>query len=143
MKTSEKWLKEFVAVKADAADMGKRLGFAGIEVASVSPALPDFTDVRVGRIESLSAHPSADKLRVCQVDAGTGKLPDGTVIKAAALRGVDSSGMLCSARELGLSEEASGLMALADDAPLGTARYAVMGSRTSANVLPEASTRES
>ena len=144
MKTSEKWLKEFVAVKADAADIAKRLGFAGIEVAAVAPALPDFIDVRVGRIESLSPHPSADKLRVCQVDAGQGKLlqivcgapnatagmkapvilpggklPDGTVIKAAALRGVASAGMLCSARELGLSEEASGLMDLSADAPVG------------------------
>ena len=144
MKTSERWLKEFVAVEAGAADIGRRLGFAGIEVASVAAALPDFTDVRVGRIESLAPHPSADKLRVCQVDAGTGtllqivcgapnaaagmkapvilpggKLPDGTAIKAAALRGVDSSGMLCSARELGLSEEASGLMALPADAPVG------------------------
>ncbi len=152
MKTSEKWLKEFVAVKADAAGIARRLGFAGIEVASVAPALPDFTDVKVGRIESLSAHPSADKLRVCQVDAGQGKLlqivcgapnaaagmkapvilpggklPDGTLIKAAALRGVDSAGMLCSARELGLSEEASGLMALPADAPVGKDLKAYLG----------------
>ena len=152
MKTSEKWLKEFVAVKADAAAIAKRLGFAGIEVASVAPALPDFTDVKVGRIESLSAHPSADKLRVCQVDIGQGKLlqivcgapnaaagmkapvilpggklPDGTVIKAAALRGVDSAGMLCSARELGLSEEVSGLMALPADAPVGKDLKAYLG----------------
>ena len=144
MKTSEKWLKEFVAVKADAADIAKRLGFAGIEVAAVAPALPAFEQVFVARVESVTPHPSADKLRVCQVDAGQGKLlqivcgapnaaagmkapvilpggklPDGTLIKATALRGVDSAGMLCSARELGLSEEASGLMALPADAPVG------------------------
>ena len=145
MKISEAWLKEFVAVKADAAELADRLSFAGIEVAAVLPAIPAFEKVIVGKVESLAPHPSADKLKVCQVETGKGplvqivcgapnvragmkapvilpggKLPDGTVIKQAALRGVESSGMLCSAKELGLSEEASGLMALPDDAPLGT-----------------------
>ena len=144
MKISETWLKEFVAVGADAVEIAQRLGFAGIEVASVEPAIPAFDGVRVGKVESLAPHPSADKLKVCQVDTGKGalqqivcgapnvragmkapvilpggRLPDGTVIKQAALRGVESHGMLCSAKELGLSEEASGLMALPDDAPLG------------------------
>jgi len=145
MKISETWLKEFVAVEADAAEIADRLSFAGIEVAAVVPAVPAFEMVIVGKVERMAPHPSADKLKVCQVDIGKGPLvqivcgapnvragmkapvilpggtlPDGTVIKQAALRGVDSSGMLCSARELGLSEEASGLMALPDDAPLGT-----------------------
>ena len=145
MKISEAWLKEFIAVDADAAEIGERLSFAGIEVAAVTPAIPDFQKVIVGKVESVAPHPSADKLKVCKVDIGKGgvlqivcgapnvqvgmkapvilvggQLPDGTVIKQAALRGVDSSGMLCSAKELGLSEEASGLMALPDDAPLGT-----------------------
>ncbi len=145
MKISEAWLKEFIAVDADAAEIGERLSFAGIEVAAVTPAIPDFQKVIVGKVESVAPHPSADKLKVCKVDTGKGgvlqivcgapnvqvgmkapvilvggQLPDGTVIKQAALRGVDSSGMLCSAKELGLSEEASGLMALPDDAPLGT-----------------------
>ena len=152
MKISETWLKEFVAVKADAAEIANRLSFAGIEVAAVEPAVPAFGMVIVGKVESLSAHPSADKLKVCQVDIGKGPLiqivcgapnvragmkapvilpggtlPDGTVIKQAALRGVDSSGMLCSARELDLSEEASGLMALPDDAPLGADLRAYLG----------------
>ena len=145
MKISEAWLKEFVAVKADAAELADRLSFAGIEVATTMPAIPAFAMVVVGRVESLAPHPSADKLKVCQVEIGKGPLlqivcgapnvragmkapvilpggtlPDGSVIKQAALRGVESSGMLCSAKELGLSEEASGLMALPDDAPLGT-----------------------
>lgn len=152
MKISENWLKEFVAVDADAAEIAERLSFAGIEVAAVTPAIPAFQKVIVGKVEKLSAHPSADKLKVCQVETGKGaliqivcgaanvragmrapvilvggQLPDGTIIKQAALRGVDSHGMLCSAKELGLSEEATGLMALPDDAPLGTDLRAYLG----------------
>lgn len=152
MKLSEAWLKEFVAVEADAAELAERLSFAGIEVAAVEPAIPPFKKVLVGKVESLAPHPSADKLKVCQVDVGSGPLQqivcgapnvrvgmkapvilpggsllDGTLIKQAALRGVESHGMLCSAKELGLSEEASGLMALPDDAPLGAELRAYLG----------------
>ncbi|HEV2320727.1 MAG TPA: phenylalanine--tRNA ligase subunit beta, partial [Gammaproteobacteria bacterium] len=144
MKISVAWLKEFIAVEADGAELAERLSFAGIEVASVEPAVPAFHKVVVGKVESVEPHPSADKLKVCKVDVGAGallqivcgapnvragmkapvilpggQLPDGTLIKATSLRGVDSSGMLCYARELKLSEEASGLMALPDDAPVG------------------------
>ena len=152
MKLSEAWLKEFVAVEADAVELAERLSFAGIEVAAVEPAIPAFKNVIVGKVESLAPHPTADKLKVCQVDVGSGplqqivcgapnvragmkapvilsggSLPDGTVIKQAALRGVESRGMLCSAKELGLSEEASGLMGLPDDAPLGAELRAYLG----------------
>ncbi|HEX7965027.1 MAG TPA: phenylalanine--tRNA ligase subunit beta [Gammaproteobacteria bacterium] len=144
MKISANWLKEFVKLQDDAQGIGRKLGSGGVEVASVTPSIPAFEKVCVGQVKSLEKHPSADKLNVCQVDIGDGKLhqivcgapnvqagmkapvilpggklPDGTVIKQAALRGVDSSGMLCSARELGLSEEASGLFALPADAPVG------------------------
>jgi phenylalanyl-tRNA synthetase beta chain len=145
MKISYAWLREFVKLPADASAAALRLGAGGVEVASVTPALPPFQKVVVGQVKSLAPHPSADKLKVCQVDAGGGKtlqvvcgapnvkagmkaplilpggkLPDGSEIKQAQLRGVDSSGMLCSAKELGLSDEAAGLMALPDDAPVGT-----------------------
>jgi len=143
VKISLNWLKEFIRLPADGAAIAHRLASAGVEVASVEPAIPPFQKVVVGRVESLAPHPSADKLKVCQVDVGGrklqvvcgapnvkagmkaplmlpgGRLPDGEEIKAAKLRGVDSNGMLCSARELKLSEEASGLMVLPDDAPVG------------------------
>ena len=152
MKISVAWLKEFIAVEADGDELAERLSFAGIEVAAVEPAIPDFQKVVVARVESVTPHPSADKLKVCQVDAGTGallqivcgapnvragmkapvilpggQLPDGTLIKQTQLRGVESSGMLCSARELKLSEEASGLMALPDEAPVGQELRAYLG----------------
>src|SRR5690348_14581421 len=144
MKISVNWLKEFIKLDDDAQSIGRKLGSGGVEVASVTPAVPAFEKVYVGQVKSFEKHPSADKLNVCQVDAGDGKLrqivcgapnvkagmkapvilpggrlPDGTEIKQAALRGVDSSGMLCSAKELGLMEEASGLFVLPDDAPVG------------------------
>lgn len=144
MKISVNWLKEFVRLTDDAQSIARKLGSGGVEVASVTPAIPIFEKVYVGQVKSFEKHPSADKLNVCQVDAGTGKtlqivcgapnvkvgmkapvilpggrLPDGTEIKQAALRGVDSSGMLCSARELGLMEDAAGLFVLPDDAPVG------------------------
>ena len=152
MKISVNWVKEFIELPADGAAIAVRLASGGIEVASVQPAIPSFEQVVVARIVSLAPHPSADKLKVCQVEAGGGKtlqivcgapnaragmkaplivpggkLPDGTVIKQAALRGVESFGMLCSARELGLSEESSGLFALPDDAPVGQELRSYLG----------------
>ena len=152
MKISTDWLKEFVKLPKGAEDLAQRLGDAGIEVAGVSAAVPSFTKVVVSQVKSVAPHPSADKLKVCQADTGKGglsqivcgapnvregmkapvvlpggKLPDGTLIQATKLRGVDSAGMLCSARELGLSEDAAGLMALPDDAPLGKDLHDYLG----------------
>lgn len=144
MKISVNWLREFVPLSLDGAGMAQRLTLAGIEVAAVHPALPPFRKVVVAKVLSLAPHPDADKLKVCQVDAGSGRrvqivcgapnvrtgmkaplalpggtLPDGSEIKQVRLRGVESAGMLCSARELGLAEETAGLWILPDDAPLG------------------------
>lgn len=144
MKISLNWLRELIDVPADAADISRRLSLAGIEVAGIEAALPAFEKVVVGVVKTVAPHPDADKLRVCTVDAGTGtplqivcgapnvvagmkaavilpggRLPDGTVIKQSKLRGVDSAGMLCSARELGLAEEHGGLLDLPKDAPIG------------------------
>ncbi len=116
---------------------------SGLEIESRQSLTPNFSGVVVARVMSISAHPGADRLRVCQVDAGTGELLQivcgasnvtvdsrvpcamvgGSVgeltIKAANLRGIASNGMLCSAKELGLSDDAAGLLILPSDAPIG------------------------
>jgi phenylalanyl-tRNA synthetase beta chain len=123
---------------------------AGLEVESLRPAAPPTSKIVVGRVLEVVKHPDADKLNVCQVDAGTGstlnivcgapnvapgiKVPVALVgaqlppaeeggapfaIKLSKLRGVQSEGMLCSARELKLSEDHSGLMILPEDTPIG------------------------
>jgi phenylalanyl-tRNA synthetase beta chain len=144
MRISEAWLREWVNPKLGTGELAEQLTMAGLEVDSVEPAAPAFTGVVVAEILSVESHPDADKLRVCQVNAGESsplqivcgapnaragiKVPLATVgavlpgdmkIKQAKLRGVASSGMLCAARELGLSDEQSGLMELLADAPVG------------------------
>ncbi|MEN8176071.1 MAG: phenylalanine--tRNA ligase subunit beta [Pseudomonadota bacterium] len=145
MRFSEAWLREWVDPQVDTATLAEQLTMAGLEVDTVDPAAPDFSGVVVGRVLSLQQHPDADKLRVCQVDAGSGdslqiicgasnvaqgmRVPVATVgavlpgdfkIKKAKLRGVESFGMICSAAELGLAESSDGIMPLPDDAPVGT-----------------------
>jgi len=144
MKFSERWLREWVDPALDTQALAALLTMAGLEVDAVEPAAPAFSGVVVAEILSVDAHPDAEKLRVCQVDIGERQplqivcgapnarpgmlaplarvgavLPNDLTIKPARLRGVESSGMLCSARELGLSEESAGLMELPDDAPVG------------------------
>ncbi len=144
MRISETWLREWVDPKLDTGELAETLTMAGLEVDSVEPAAPPFEGVVVAEILDCQPHPDADKLRLCRVAAGGdeplqivcgapnaraglkaplatvgGRLPDGTKIRKAKLRGVESAGMLCSARELGLSEEHAGLMELPDDAPVG------------------------
>ncbi|HET7650061.1 MAG TPA: phenylalanine--tRNA ligase subunit beta [Gammaproteobacteria bacterium] len=146
MKISFNWLGEFVKIGIDTRQLADRLTLAGLEVSAIEPAHPGFRDVVVADVIDVKPHPDADKLRVCKVKAGEGvslqivcgasnvragmkaalirvggQLPDGTAIKRAKLRGIESEGMLCSARELGLSADASGLMELPADAPVGTA----------------------
>ena len=136
MKISLSWLREWVEPGCDAATLGQRLTLAGFELEGLAPAAPAFSGVVVGEVLSAEQHPNADKLRVCQVSAGGepvqvvcgapnarvgikvpfatvgAVLPGGINIKQAKLRGVDSHGMLCSASELGLSTERTGLMEL-------------------------------
>ena len=144
MKFSANWLKQWVKVDLDAAQWAERLTAAGLEVESVDPVAAPFSHVVVAEIEACSPHPGADKLSVCSVNDGSPerlqivcgapnaraglRVPLARVgaqigadfhIKKAKLRGVDSAGMLCSARELGLSDDHSGLMELPPDAPLG------------------------
>jgi phenylalanyl-tRNA synthetase beta chain len=144
MKVSQDWLSDWVSVPWRATELGARLTMAGFELEGLAPAAPAFTGVVVAEIIEASPHPQADKLRVCRVTTGRGEplqivcgasnaraglrsalavsgavLPGGETIKAARLRGVESNGMLCSAKELGLAENSAGILELPADAPLG------------------------
>jgi phenylalanyl-tRNA synthetase beta chain len=144
MKFSERWLRTMVDPPLDSAGLCERLTMAGLEVEEAVPAAPAFTGVVVARIEKVEPHPNADRLRVCTVDAGThapltivcgapnaaagmkapcalagAALPGGLAIRTSTVRGVESQGMLCSAKELGIADDASGLLVLPEDAPVG------------------------
>lgn len=156
MKISELWLREFASPPGNTADLVHQLTMQGLEVESVEPAGPSLDGVVVGRVLEVVPHPNADRLRVCQVDVGTGTvqivcgapnvrpgctypaalpgsvLPGGMVIRKAALRGVESGGMLCSAAELGMGEggasaRAEGLLELDAGSRPGLAIGAVLG----------------
>jgi phenylalanyl-tRNA synthetase beta chain len=140
MNVPEHWLRSFVDPKLSTDKLAHLLTMSGLEVESCEPVAPPLAKVVVGRIVSFEKHPNADKLTVCRVDAGDGMLsvvcgapnvragmlaPLARVgarlkdleIRKSKLRGVDSEGMLCSARELGLSEDHSGLLELFDVKP--------------------------
>ncbi|KAF1713077.1 phenylalanine--tRNA ligase subunit beta [Pseudoxanthomonas sacheonensis] len=143
MKFSENWLRSHVPVHASRDELAATLTAIGLEVEEVTVLGASLAGVVVARIVECAKHPEADRLQVCKVDAGQGELlqivcgapnarpglvaPLATVgttvgeivIKAAKLRGVDSNGMLCSAKELGIDADASGLLELPGDAPIG------------------------
>jgi phenylalanyl-tRNA synthetase beta chain len=145
MKLSLNWLREYLpALDRSAEEIADALIFTGVEVEGVQVHGAGIEKVVVAQIESFQQHPNADRLSVCQVLDGSktprqivcgaknfragdkvplalpgAVLPDGTKINASKLRGVESQGMLCSERELGFSDEASGLMILDPGAPIG------------------------
>ena len=143
MKFSENWLRSHVPVSASRDELVATLTAIGLEVEEVVSLGDSLQHVVVARIVQAERHPQADRLQVCKVDAGCGEplqivcgAPNARVglvaplalvgaqfgdfsIKAAKLRGVESNGMLCSAKELGLDGDASGLFELPDDAPVG------------------------
>ncbi len=144
MQFSEQWLRAYVNPPIGSDELAERLTMAGLEVEGSEPVAPPFSGVVVAQVLAVERHPDADKLTVCRVDAGTGELltivcgapnvaagmrvpcalvgavlPGDFRIKPAKMRGVESQGMLCSARELGLSDDHSGLLALPADAPIG------------------------
>jgi phenylalanyl-tRNA synthetase beta chain len=149
MQFPESWLREFCNPPLSSAELAETLTMGGFEVEERRPVAPPFAKVVVGEIKEAVPHPNADRLRVCQVDAGQGtllnivcgapnarlgikvpvalvgaELPPGDdgepfLIKLGKLRGVESQGMLCSARELQLSDDHGGLLELEADAPLG------------------------
>ncbi|NQD37231.1 phenylalanine--tRNA ligase subunit beta [Permianibacter sp. IMCC34836] len=144
MKISERWLREMVNPAVSRDELIKQLTMAGLEIEGVEVLNAGIDHIVVGEVLTAEQHPNADKLRVATVNVGKetlqivcgaancrpgikipaalvgAKLPGGMEIKNAKLRGVDSSGMLCSAKELGLAEESSGLLELPLDAPVGT-----------------------
>ena len=150
MQFPESWLRSFCNPALTTQQLADTLTMGGFEVEELRPVAPPFSQVVVGRILSAEPHPNADRLRVCQVDVGQGaplnivcgapnaragirvpcalvgaQLPPGEdgkpfIIKLGKLRGVESQGMLCSARELGLSQDHGGLLELAADLTPGT-----------------------
>ncbi len=144
MKVSLNWLREFVELPATVPALVDLLTMAGVEVEGIESRGADFPFVVVCQLISQEKHPNADRLNVCQVDEGTGTLrqivtgannqkvgdkiplaqpgavlPGNFKIKAGKLREVDSNGMLCSAKELNLAEDAEGLFILPTDARVG------------------------
>jgi len=157
MKFPESWLREHVTVAATRDELVARLTAIGLEVEGVENIGAALDGVLVAEILSAAKHPEADRLQVCQVSIGSGEpvqivcgapnaraglkaplatvganLPGGLNIKAAKLRGVESFGMLCSAKELQIDPDASGLLELPADAPVGAALSDYLG-------LPDAS----
>jgi len=149
MQFPESWLRAFCNPPLNSQQLADALTMAGLEVEELRPVAPPFSKVVVGEIKAAEQHPNADRLRVCQVDVGQGallnivcgapnarvgikvpcalvgaELPPGDdgkpfAIKLGKLRGVESQGMLCSARELKLSEDHGGLLELPADAAVG------------------------
>ena len=144
MKVSEQWLRDWVDPAVSGAELAAQLTMAGLEVDSVVPAAPPFEKVVVGRGVGLIQHPDADRLRVATVDVGAADplqivcgapnialgmcaptalvgavLPGGFTIRKSKLRGIESHGMLCSAKELGLAESSDGLLPLPPDSRPG------------------------
>ncbi|HLR82566.1 MAG TPA: phenylalanine--tRNA ligase subunit beta [Paenalcaligenes sp.] len=140
----ESWLRSYVNPSIDTDTLCHKLTMAGLEVEEYATAAPQFKHVVVAEITSVEPHPDADRLRVCMVDAGEdaavqivcgapnarvglkaplakvdAELPGGFQIKPVKMRGVSSYGMLCSAQELGISDDAEGLLELPSDAPVG------------------------
>lgn len=143
MQFSESWLRSFVNPPLSSEELAHLLTMAGLEVEALEPTAPPFSGVVVAEVLTVNKHPEADKLKLCTVDAGqdeplavvcgapnvaagmkvpcalVGAALPGIKIAAAKVRGVESFGMLCSAREVGLSEDHGGLLTLAADAPVG------------------------
>jgi len=149
MQFSESWLRTMVDPPLTTAELAHLLTMSGLEVEACEPVAPGFSGVVVGEVRAVDKHPNADRLKVCKVDVGSGtlleivcgapnvvagmkapcavvgaSLPGETAdkplhITAATMRGVQSQGMLCSARELKLADDHSGLLALDPEAPIG------------------------
>ncbi len=143
MKLPVSWLRSWVDPPWSDRELAERLTMLGFEVEAMSPVAPPFSGVVVAEIRSVARHPQADKLSVCRVYAGGAELqvvcgadnaraglrsalatvgaqlPGDVTIGKAKVRGVESQGMLCSARELSLAEAGEGIIELNEDAPLG------------------------
>ncbi len=151
MIVTHSWLKEFVDFDFDADELAHRLTMAGLEVDAVDKLGEGFDSVIVARLRSVSPHPDADRLTVCEVDKGTDTvqvvcgaknhkqgdlvalaqvgsgLPGDFKIKKSKIRGQVSMGMLCSEKELGLAEDSAGIMILPENLPLGQPVFQALG----------------
>ena len=144
MKFSVNWLREFVELPASVEQLAELLTMAGIEIETIESRGANFDQVIVAQIQQSKQHPNADRLTVCIVDDGSGRtrqivcgaknykvgdkvplalpgaeLSGGLRIRESKLRGVDSEGMLCSAKELSIAEDAAGLLILSPEARIG------------------------
>jgi phenylalanyl-tRNA synthetase beta chain len=145
MKFALSWLKDHLDTTADATQIAEKLTSLGLEIEGVEDASAALSAFRVARVLTAEKHPQADKLQVLSVDVGSGQplqvvcgapnaragmigvlgLPgavvpaNGMELRKSAIRGVESNGMMCSTRELGLGEEHDGIIELPADAPIG------------------------
>lgn len=144
MLLSLSWLREFTPYEGSAQELGDRLTMLGLELEDIRHPYEAISAIVVGHVVECTDHPDSDHLHCCKVDAGQGellhivcgapnvavgqkvpvalvgsRLPDGSVIKKAKLRGQPSFGMICSERELGLTEDHSGIMVLPEGTPVG------------------------
>jgi phenylalanyl-tRNA synthetase beta chain len=154
VKISLNWLQDLVAWDCEADELAARLTMAGLNVEAVEEYQVALPGVVVGRVVEHGPHPNADRLSVCRVDDGTGeplqvvcgapnvradltvllarigtRLPNGLEIKKAKIRGVESHGMICSAREVGLGDDADGIVELETPDPPGTSADRLYGYR--------------
>ncbi|MFO0996927.1 MAG: phenylalanine--tRNA ligase subunit beta [Alphaproteobacteria bacterium] len=152
MKFTLGWLKTHLETDAPLAEITHRLTMIGLELESVTDRGKDLAPFTVGYVIEAKRHPNADRLSVCRVDTGKGEVQvvcgapnartgmkgvfaaagsfipgTGLALKASTIRGVESQGMLCSEREMGLSEEHDGIIELPEDAPVGTPFAKILG----------------
>jgi len=144
MKVTWSWLGDWVELPESPEKLAHQLAMLGLPVESLEKAASFDAGIVVGRVLSVEPHPNADRLRLCSVDAGNGRLsivcgatnvaagqhvpvalvgsrlPDGTRLRRSKIRGIESEGMICSKRELGLEAESEGIWPLPFEAPLGT-----------------------
>ncbi len=145
MKLSERWLREWFDPAVDTIEIAERLTMAGLEIEGLAPAAPPLKGVIVAEVRDVAAHPESAHLNVCAVFDGRethqvvcgarnvraglktayavpgAEIGDGRALTRSAIRGIDSAGMLCSANELGLGDDAGGIIELPDSAPVGLA----------------------
>jgi len=151
MKVTWGWLADWVDLPPTPEALAHALAMRGFPVASIEQRITLDPAIIVGRVLEVSPHPNADRLRLCVVDVGSAKLsivcgasnvaggqsvavaqigarlPDGTKLRKTKIRGVESEGMICSERELGLSQEAEGIWVLPDSPPLGSPVQELLG----------------
>jgi EMAP domain len=153
MLISLRWLKDYVDIEAEPGELADRLTMAGLEVESVNETAPEFSGVVVAKILSIRPHPNADKLTLCEVATGDesypvvcgaknitvgdivplalvgATIPGGYTIKSSRIRGELSNGMLCSEDELGIGKDATGIMILPKELPVGEDMTVALGLR--------------